>query len=300
MFRRVVIGCDHAAPKARAEVVEQLNKMGLEVVDCGVHTTDRVDYPDVASEVCKKVLSEENSCGVLICGSGIGMSISANKMKGIRAAVCHDQYTAMMCREHNNCNVLCMGARTSGPAILSQMVDTFLATEFAGGRHADRVAKIMTEKPTFEPAKDSDDDVLVFGCDHAAYEEKAVMVEYAKSLGKKVVDMGTHTADRVDYPDIATAVCAEVIKTGGKGVLICGSGIGMAITASKFSGVRAALCHEAYTAKMCRLHNNANVLCMGARTSGPDLHKEMLNAYLTTSFEGGRHAGRVDKMTALE
>ncbi len=119
--------------------------------------SNRVDYPDVAAEVCNGVLSTkaelaangkdkegETAFGILICGSGIGMSIAANKFPGIRAALCHDHYTASMARQHNNANVLCCGARTTGPEVLTEMVKVFFNEAFAGEgtRHADRVAKI--------------------------------------------------------------------------------------------------------------------------------------------------------------
>ena len=219
-FTRVVIACDHAAVAARAKVAEILTAAGTEVVDCGTKTADRVDYPDKAAEVCKLVAGDENTAGVLLCGSGIGMSIAASKVAGIRAALCHDHYTAAMCRKHNNANILCMGARTSGPDVIAEMLQTFLATDFEGGRHAGRVEKLMSPKPvlTFSPEASK---TVVLGCDHAAFEEKNLVLEFVKSLGHDVVDCGVNSPDRVDYPDLATAVCSEVAKTGGKGILVC-------------------------------------------------------------------------------
>jgi ribose 5-phosphate isomerase B len=139
----VVIGCDHAAVPMKDELRAFIEAMGAKVIDVGTHGTDRVDYPDVAVELCTHVVNGDAQKGVLLCGSGIGVSITANKVDGIRAALCHDHYTAKMCREHNDANVLCAGARTTGIEVVKDMVEIFLATEFAGGRHAGRVEKIM-------------------------------------------------------------------------------------------------------------------------------------------------------------
>eukprot|EP01060_Flectonema_neradi_P014071 TRINITY_DN2079_c0_g1_i1.p1 TRINITY_DN2079_c0_g1~~TRINITY_DN2079_c0_g1_i1.p1 ORF type:complete len:314 (+),score=71.64 TRINITY_DN2079_c0_g1_i1:50-991(+) len=305
VFKRVVVGCDHAAVAARGGVADLMRKLGLEVEDCGTKTCDRVDYPDIAGEVCRKVNEKEGSCGILLCGSGIGMSISANKHKGIRAAICHDNYTAAMSRKHNNANILCLGARTTGPDVISEMCTTFVNTEFEGGRHCGRVEKLMSPKPELK-VTDSNPSIIVVGCDHADFESKNAVVEFIKTLPNgpfEVIDAGVHSADRVDYPDIAASVCQKVASTGGRGILMCGSGIGMEITANKFNGIRAALCHEAYTARVCREHNNANVLCMGVRTSGPDLHKEMVKAFLSTPFvvsSDSRHCQRVGKIAEQE
>ena len=223
-FTRVVVACDHAAVAARARVVELLKASaaeGVEVVDCGPHTCDRVDYPDKAAEVCAKVAeAPERSCGVLLCGSGIGMSIAACKVDGIRAALCHDHYTATMCRRHNNANVLCMGARTTGPDVIAEMLQAFLATGFEGGRHEGRVGKIMAPKAALPAAAAEASKTLVLGCDHAAWEEKALVAKFVEEKGWKVVDCGVSGPDRVDYPDVAGAVCAEVARTGGRGILV--------------------------------------------------------------------------------
>lgn len=119
-----------------------LKGAGVSVVDLGTHGTERVDYPDVAQELCRQVVSGQASCGILLCGTGIGMSIAANKVPGIRAALCHDHYTAKLTRQHNDANVLCAGARTTGIEVIKDMVEVFLATPFEGGRHAQRVAKL--------------------------------------------------------------------------------------------------------------------------------------------------------------
>eukprot|EP01063_Lacrimia_lanifica_P040654 TRINITY_DN9304_c0_g5_i1.p2 TRINITY_DN9304_c0_g5~~TRINITY_DN9304_c0_g5_i1.p2 ORF type:complete len:313 (+),score=108.95 TRINITY_DN9304_c0_g5_i1:48-986(+) len=306
VFKKVAIGCDHAAVATREALIKFLTAQGVDIVDCGTKTPDRVDYPDVAKAVCSHVAGDASACGILICGSGIGMSISANKVPGIRAAVCHDHYTALMTRKHNNANVLCLGARVTGPDVLQQMTEVFVTTDFEGGRHAGRVDKIVgleEARPTvaYTPPTDNKVASLVIGCDHAAFEAKNDARDYLKSLGYEVEDCGVHSPDRVDYPDIAAEVCKRVLATpGARGVLMCGSGMGIMISANKVPGIRAAVAFEAYTATMARQHNDANVLCMGARTSGPELHKAMLKAYLEASFEGGRHTTRVGKIEAVE
>jgi len=136
------IGADHAGIDIKAYVKELFEQLGHEVVDMGPTTKDRVDYPDFAAKVCEAVLENEGSKGILICGSGIGMSMAANKFDGIRAALCHNEYSAQMAREHNDANVICMGERVSGFGMVEAIVNAWNNASFAGGRHAGRVEKI--------------------------------------------------------------------------------------------------------------------------------------------------------------
>lgn len=136
------IASDHAGVDFKAFVKELFEKKGYEVVDMGPSTKDRVDYPDFAAKVCEEVLANEGSKGVLICGSGIGMSMSANKFGGIRAALCHNEYSAMMARQHNDANILCLGERVSGLGMVEAIVEAWLSHSFEGGRHEGRVEKI--------------------------------------------------------------------------------------------------------------------------------------------------------------
>ncbi len=139
--------------------------------------------------------------------------------------------------------------------------------------------------------------MVAIASDHAGYEMKTALKEEISSLGYGVLDLGTDSPDSVDYPDFAHAL-AEAVTQGkaGQGVLVCGSGIGVSITANRHPGIRAALCHNAETARLSRQHNNANVLAMGERIIGVDVARECLRAFLETEFEGGRHARRVAKM----
>jgi ribose 5-phosphate isomerase B len=136
--------------------------------------------------------------------------------------------------------------------------------------------------------------------DHAGVDFKAFVKGLFEAKGHNVVDLGPEDKTRVDYPDFAAKVCEEVIKDkGSKGVLICGSGIGMSMAANKFDGIRAALCHNEYSAAMARQHNDANVLCLGERVSGEGMVEAIVNSWLSNEFEGGRHEGRVEKINKL-
>jgi len=136
------IGTDHAGFEVKPFVIEYLQKKGIEVEDLGCFSKESVDYPDFAHTVAKAVLENPGSKGILICGSGIGMSLAANKHKGIRAALCHDYYTAKMSRLHNDANILCFGARIVGLGEIESILEAWLNTEFEGGRHKRRVEKI--------------------------------------------------------------------------------------------------------------------------------------------------------------
>lgn len=136
------IGADHAGIEIKKFVKELFEKLGHEVEDLGPFSYDRVDYPDFAVKVCEAVLKDQDSKGILICGSGIGMSMAANKFDGIRAALCHNEYSAKMAREHNDANVLCLGERVSGYGMVEAIVDAWNSNSFEGGRHEGRVEKI--------------------------------------------------------------------------------------------------------------------------------------------------------------
>lgn len=143
--------------------------------------------------------------------------------------------------------------------------------------------------------------MIAIGCDHAAYDFKVEILEYLKAKGYDVKDLGVFAAERVNYPDYAHLVC-ETIQSGecDKGILICGTGIGMSIAANKHKGIRAALCSESLSAELSRKHNDANILCLGARVLGPELAKHIIEAWLVTEFEGGRHQDRVDLISRIE
>ncbi len=140
------VATDHAGIDLKDITVEMLRSKGHEVEDLGPFSKDRVDYPDYAVKVCEAVLADETAHGVLICGSGIGMSMSANRFHGIRAALCHDAYTATMARAHNNANILCFGERIVGVGVAESIIDSWIAGSFEGGRHAGRVEKIEAIK----------------------------------------------------------------------------------------------------------------------------------------------------------
>ena len=136
------IATDHAGVDLKDYTVELLRNKGHEVVDLGPYNKDRVDYPDFAHKVATSVLEDKGSQGVLICGSGIGMSMAANRHEGIRAALCHDAYTAQVARGHNDANILCFGERIVGRGVAESIIDAWLNSDFEGGRHCARVEKI--------------------------------------------------------------------------------------------------------------------------------------------------------------
>ncbi len=161
----------------------------------------------------------------------------------------------------------------------------------------------MTQK-TMAATQETDntpDCTLVFGADHGGFELKGVLIEHAKELGYEALDAGIHTPDSADYPDLAEKAVRMMLEgRADKAVLVCGTGIGISISANKIPGVRCALCSDATSARLSREHNDANALAIGGRIVGPELAKDILRAFLQAEFEGGRHARRVGKIMALE
>lgn len=139
---KVAIGCDHGGFKLKEEINKLLKEKDYEFKDFGTFSQESVDYPMVALELARSVRDGLYDRGILICGTGIGIGIAANKVQGIRAALCHDTFSAKASREHNNANILTMGERVIGPGLARDIVDTWLETDFAGGRHARRVDQI--------------------------------------------------------------------------------------------------------------------------------------------------------------
>jgi len=138
----IAIASDHAGVDLKLHIVKYLLKRGHNVIDMGVRRKTRVDYPDFGKKVARAVASGEVPAGILICGSGIGMCITANRYRGVRAAMVHDHYTTRMAKAHNNANILCLGARVTARELAEELVETWLTTEFEGGRHQDRLDKI--------------------------------------------------------------------------------------------------------------------------------------------------------------
>lgn len=138
----IVIGSDHGGFGLKEEIKKHLEERGLAYIDVGCHDTNSVDYPDIAKEACEKIVHGECDKGLLFCGTGVGISMAANKVKGIRACCCSDAFSAKYTRLHNDANVLCMGGRVVSSGLAEMIVDLFLDTEFEGGRHQRRIDKI--------------------------------------------------------------------------------------------------------------------------------------------------------------
>ena len=140
--KKITIGSDHAGYELKLKVIAHLKERGIEAIDVGTYSTDSCDYPDFAHAVCKNVQEGVTELGILVCGTGIGMSMAANKHKGIRAAACSDTFSARLTRMHNDANVLCFGERVVGMGLACDLVDAFIDAEFEGGKHARRVDMI--------------------------------------------------------------------------------------------------------------------------------------------------------------
>ncbi len=150
-------------------------------------------------------------------------------------------------------------------------------------------------------AKFEKGDILAIGCDHGGYDLKKQIMAHLDEIGVKYKDYGTFDGGSVDYPEIALKVTAAITSREAKlGLLVCGTGIGMSMAANKVKGIRAAACSETFSAKFTRLHNDANVLCLGGRVIGPGVACEMVDLFLTTDYEGGRHDRRVAMVMAIE
>lgn len=142
---------------------------------------------------------------------------------------------------------------------------------------------------------------VAIGNDHAGVDLKKEIVEFLEELSYEVIDFGTNTSESVDYPDYARDVSRYVREhQGTKGIVICGTGVGVSIVANKFHGIRCGHCTDSFTARLIREHNDSNIVALGARITGPDLAKEIVKVFLETAFEGGRHQPRIDKISAIE
>ena len=139
--KRIFVGCDHGGLEMKLDLVQLLKDRGWEVVDYGCDTPESVDYPDYAALVAAKVVSDPGSLGMLVCGTGIGMSMAANKVKGARAALCSDTFSAEMTRRHNDANIICLGGRVLGPELARAILVSFTEASFDGGRHQRRIDK---------------------------------------------------------------------------------------------------------------------------------------------------------------
>ena len=135
---------------------------------------------------------------------------------------------------------------------------------------------------------------IIIGSDHGGFKLKSEIVKHLQELGYQVSDLGCYSLESCDYPVIAQSVAKEVLATGNKGILICGTGIGVSIAANRFSGIRASHCTDTFTARMTRMHNDSNILCLGERTTGVGLALDIVDIWLKTDFEGGRHQKRID------
>ena len=143
---KIAVGCDHGGLEHKNAIAEHLKERGFEIKDFGIYEQKSVDYPEIAEKVANSIASGETELGILVCGTGIGMSLAANKVKGIRCACCSDCFSAHYTRLHNDANALCLGARVIGVGSALELVDVFINTEFEGGRHQKRIDKIHAQE----------------------------------------------------------------------------------------------------------------------------------------------------------
>lgn len=148
---KIAVGCDHRGFEIKEQLKAILTELGHECIDCGAYSTEPVDYPDTAYLAAKAVSTKQADRGILICATGIGMSMAANKMPGVRAALCHDELTAQVSRGHNDSNVLCLSGDQIGGSLLRKIVEVWLKAEFSGGRHQRRVNKIIAIEQGKDP-----------------------------------------------------------------------------------------------------------------------------------------------------
>lgn len=141
-MKKIAIGCDHVGFELKEAVIRYLRERGIEVTDCGTNSTQRTDYPLYGKAVAKEIVQGRADAGILLCGTGVGISIAANKVRGIRAVVCSEPYSARLSREHNDTNVLALGSRVVGEGLAITIVEAWLNAEFEGGRHSDRVKSL--------------------------------------------------------------------------------------------------------------------------------------------------------------
>lgn len=141
-MKKVALAADHGGYGLKTQIKDYLQSKGYEILDLGTDSETSVDYPDYGAKAAEAIINKEADCAIIMCGSGIGISITANKFKGIRCALCFDSYTARMCRMHNDANIMALGGRITTIERATEMVDIFLTTEFEGGRHSRRVDKI--------------------------------------------------------------------------------------------------------------------------------------------------------------
>jgi len=182
--------------------------------------------------------------------------------------------------------------------------DKTIITPAAADAAAARQIRFVTPAPephSNPPHKQLQQQRVILGADHGGFELKEFLKQHLETLGVHVADVGTHSRDSVDYPDFALAVAEKVASEPGTfGIIVDGAGVGSAIAANKVPGIRAATCNDVYTARNSRLHNDANILALGSRVIGVDVAKDIVDIWLESRFEGGRHQKRVDKIVAIE
>lgn len=219
---RIAIGADHGGYYLKEEIRQSLEKAGHTVQDFGCYSTESVDYPDYALPVARAIQQNAADKGILVCGTGIGMSIAANKQVGIRAALCHDLFSAQATREHNDSNLLCMGARVIGSGLALSIVDTWLNTEFSGGRHVRRIAKLEPAVSKTTEVEFTSEQLQLQAADlmHELVEQSNLKAGSLVVIGCSTSEIGGHRIGSASSAETAAAVYAGLRKAASDHQLV--------------------------------------------------------------------------------
>lgn len=293
---KVVLAFQQDCSCVAQETHSLLIRRGVDIVDCPAIAEDTTQFIVTAADMVSGGIAD----GAIVIGSsGIEGSILGNKFKNVRAALVPTVTTAMYTREHNDSNLLSIGADLLGNQKILDIVDTWLSHDFIGGRHAisvgmiqdgesiqfvpDKVVEIRTSR---KPVKH-----VFIGNDHAGYEAKLNVLKILEKGGITYTDIGTNSTDIVRYPYYAARIDHAVLTgAADAGIAICGTGIGISIAANKFKGIRASLCFDRTSARIARERFDANVLCLGGKITGLFELEEIVEQWLTTPYEGAGDA----------
>ena len=299
---KIIAGADIASHDIKEEIIRLLIDKGYDVTNANTSGPEHGDFTDAAEVVAKGIQSGEYHKGIMLCGSGIGAAMAVNKFNGVRGALCYDLERAVLAAADNNTNVLCTGGWLMPSAEYAvKMIEAWLLVKYTGRdtEGMERVSAIERDiqKNTGIQNKES----IVIGCDVSGYPLKKLVTEELLKEGYAIKDVGCNNTKKGYYIDAAEPVC-RAVQSGeyGKGILICGTGQGMNITANKFSGIRSAICYDLFTAKMSRADSDANVLCTGAWCVEPRKGIEIVKMWLTSDYYNPNNAYGIQRMKEFD
>lgn len=293
MLRTVALSSEEQYPELYELIKKKLAAYGIMCVDA-----QKNGKRPASILTAEAVSNNEVDGGIVLSSYGIESSIIGNKFRGVRASHCTSATTAMLTRQHNDSNLLCIGAELLGTSKIVDIVDAWIISEFEGGRHSISLKMIKDGEDFQFPSVNTPwttasvmhvdsnwpPKVLYIGCDHAGYKAKMAVQEYLGQREIPFVDIGTNSEDIVRYPYYAARIAHAVInEKEAAGILICGTGIGMSIAANKYKSIRAALCTDTTTAHWARYELDANILCAGGNIVGKFELLDIVSKWLETS-----------------